>query len=163
MVGQICAGWASLELSVDTEIWQLSGMKQAPLAACVTNELTSIHTKIRALLSLCRVWGIDKKVIKDLSSFSQRLYSIAEKRNRAVHDPWVVTEDGHALGQWNLSREKDGFVSYIRPVSFDELNAVSAQISDKIMEFQKIRERLHEFFEPLRENPPSWQRPIPSD
>lgn len=143
-VGRVCNAWAGLELFIDMNIWRLLGLnKKTELAACVTNEIMSIHTKLKVLISLCHALKIDEKTIKKLRTFSQSLYGTADKRNRAVHDAWLALERFNASGQVNIARDKTNMSEFLRQTTLKELEDLVQEIEEKMDKFTEISRYLN--------------------
>jgi hypothetical protein len=86
-IGRVASVWAKLEFLISEMIWDLANV-DINCGACITAQLTSPVSRMRALISLVRLHGGDEKLIGDLNKFSARLDGLARRRNRIIHDPW---------------------------------------------------------------------------
>ena len=89
LVGTITALWAQLEAFVDYVIWEIVDAPHGLIAA-VTSQVGSTHAKFRVLLSLLDTMEASESLKKKVRVFDSEMNPLLEKRNRAVHDDWVV-------------------------------------------------------------------------
>lgn len=157
-VGRICQIWALLELAIDSEIWKLAGLRNTNIAACITNELQSIHTKLKVFTSICIVYGTSKVIIDRLNAFNGKIRGTSEKRNRAVHDAWFTTEGSVSPGQWNLARSKEDMAALTRPTSLNDLESLHDEIVRRYEEFDQICALIKSASSPLPETLPEQHR-----
>jgi hypothetical protein len=88
-IGRVAAAWASFELAVNMHICILANFPVEE-GMCVIAQIFSTPSRIRALLSLVHLSGGSKTLLKKLTNFEQRTHALAEKRNRIIHDPWMI-------------------------------------------------------------------------
>lgn len=153
-VGVICAVWARLELSVDATIWMLAELNHdAGVGACITAQLQSINHKMSAVVALCRYRKISTKLTKRVTTFHGHIRPIADRRNRIVHDAWVVAPaeaGGDETKQWNWRIGKDVSTMF-RPVQISELDNLIEDIKKLEHDFQDIRADLLSEFRTIKE------------
>lgn len=105
--------------------------------------MTSIHQKLKAVEGLVRHLGVSAKLMKEPNKLAQSLYSSGEKRNRAVHDPWVpaVTPiPGHHMAQVRVSPKGQGNSTKI--VDLAELSETHTEILIREGEFMTLRAKI---------------------
>jgi hypothetical protein len=90
-IGYVAIAWASFELAVTAQISILSGFALRPMS-CLTSQIVSIHGRLTALSALVDLVGGNKAILKEIEKFAGSTYEIAGKRNRIIHDPWVIGE-----------------------------------------------------------------------
>src|SRR5947209_12725652 len=86
-IGRVAAVWAKLEFLINEMIWDLANV-DIRSGACITSQLTSPVSRMRALIALVRLHGGKDDLITDLNKLSGRIDALARRRNRIVHDPW---------------------------------------------------------------------------
>jgi hypothetical protein len=131
LVGRISASWAVLELNFEGQIGVLVGGDLTALM-CVTSQFSSYYPKLKAVIALCKYRGLSRERVKDLEKFLGSLSELAERRNRVIHDAWLV-KGGKIIGKVGLDE--------IRPPSpstVEELEALRDAINKRIFAFGEI-------------------------
>lgn len=90
-VGRVASSWALFETVIDTTIWSLAEMHHRT-GACLTAQIMGAARKLDTVLSLVKLRQDQDAMIKELNAIAKDSQSLAEKRNRVVHDPWVESE-----------------------------------------------------------------------
>lgn len=92
-IGMVAAEWAELELLIDEYSSELAGIRFHDLGACFTAQIGGAARKLDAYLSLAHQRGISGAKAA-LHAFARDTVPLAERRNRIIHDPWVISGDG---------------------------------------------------------------------
>ena len=92
-IGKVAAEWAEFEFILDTRTLRLAGFP-AEKGTCLTAQIAGPARKLDAYISLARLCGASETTIKKISKFQQQTYDLAEKRNRIVHDQWLIFPSG---------------------------------------------------------------------
>ncbi|MQA65493.1 MAG: hypothetical protein GEU76_06295 [Alphaproteobacteria bacterium] len=96
-VGLVSAVWAHLELNFDMIIANLTG-GDAEAVGCITMQFGSYYPKLSAIIALCKYRGVSKPIIEELKTMRGQLADPAERRNRLIHDAWLI-KGGHVTGK----------------------------------------------------------------
>lgn len=164
VIGHICSVWASLEHEIDQEIWWLSGLTKEPLiGACITNEIVSVHTKLKILANLCRARDASPHLLKKANKFNNELYSVSDQRNRAIHDPWEWDPNIQHTGQRNLARNKEAMSESVRHTTSETLFAITKEIQGKRAQFRQIRVAIRKSYPAPTETPHPTPPATPTD
>lgn len=134
LVGKVAAAWATLDLNLDVTISMLTGLNNWE-TACITSQFASHYPKLRAIVALCKLKGLSNETIAGLNKFAGNLGDLTERRNRAVHDAWIVTREGKIAGRINLKThfpEMGGDPA-------DELRSLIEAIAKRIEAFKEFR------------------------
>jgi len=130
-IGRVASVWAKLEFSINEMIWDLANV-DINCGACITAQLTTPVSRMRALISLVRFHGGKDKLISDLNKFSARLDGLARRRNRVIHDPWGYdfTKDTYIRMEITADRKlvfesKEAQIEDIKRVFDDIIHAVT--------------------------------------
>ncbi len=142
-VGIIASAWATLEMDVDSTSCVLAGIPHE-VGACFTANLGSIHLKLRTLRALVELRGGSKKLLTSITAYQGKISGTAEKRNRAVHDPWMasVSPEGVAIGQWVNRADNKGREFGHKNVAIDVLMETNREIMKRINQFFELREKI---------------------
>jgi hypothetical protein len=95
LVGRIACDWAALEMKINDCIWALSGTSFGA-GACVTSQIHSIDSRMKALAALLTLKGATELATKINGYGANVLRKASDKRNRAVHDIWFSDDHGNA-------------------------------------------------------------------
>lgn len=94
-VGLVASNWAKLERVADEAIWEL--LQAEPLySACATAHIMGFTNRMKCLISLMRMRGVNEDAIEKMNAILFRSYELGNMRNRIVHDPWM--QDGETGG-----------------------------------------------------------------
>src|SRR6266853_4213260 len=79
-IGLLASDWSFFELQVNECIWTVAGFYPA-FGACVTSQLTTMNSRLVALISLMRLRKFSDELITSMNQFSDRIRVPLEKRN----------------------------------------------------------------------------------
>jgi hypothetical protein len=141
-MGCVVDAWADLEFEIDQFIWHLLQTPQA-LAACVTSQITSIYPRMQALISLAGLYIIDKNLIKELNSFSGEVSTLAEKRNRLIHDKRFIQLETKKVMRFQITVKKTLDFQPKEEQITDLINFITT-VKNKKIQFVKVRGRIED-------------------
>lgn len=143
LIGRVAAEWAQLEHVLDLVIWDLSkGEKIAN--SCVTAQIMSHFPRFKAILALAEHRGYDKATLSKIRSLSGKMVDLAEKRNRYVHDAWILEsfgEDMNEVGQFQSYSAKTKTFGF-SPITEKEILDCINDIKTKTKGISALRSRL---------------------
>jgi hypothetical protein len=87
-VGMVATAWAELEITIDLSATRVARIPY-DVGVCFTAQVIGSNRKIDAYLSVVRLRGV-KRYNGDLELFAKDTAALAERRNRVVHDPWII-------------------------------------------------------------------------
>lgn len=88
-IGRVAAAWSYLEALIDTCSLELAEIFDWEMGICFTAQIAGPARKLGAYIALARLLRqIDPKTEKILNVTVETTASLAERRNRVVHDPW---------------------------------------------------------------------------
>jgi hypothetical protein len=148
-LGQVAAIWASMELQINMAIWELANMEREA-GACITSQLFSPSSRLRAFIALVHIRGGTPEVISKINKFSKRALCLARRRNSYVHDTWAIDEKAGDVKRIHVTME-GAFSFGFTPTSVDELKGLFADVQNGIKRFDDLRD---EVFQSL----PPWPR-----
>jgi len=133
-IGKVAAEWAWLEFWIDTKTLELTKI-QFEAGLCVTAQVVGSARKLDAYIALARHLGI-KKASADLEAFAKDTVGLAERRNRAIHDPWLVEKGLYPSRLEATARRTLRFL--VVPVGTDELLTLIDLIMDHVARFDRL-------------------------
>lgn len=97
-IGRVAAEWAHLEHTLDTIIWDLSGIDPVK-GACITAQVTGARGRYNVLTALGKLKGLKGDTIKRINVLMNDTFGIQEQRNRIVHDAWFIDTNRNQITQ----------------------------------------------------------------
>ena len=128
LVGRVASEWSHLEHILDETIWDLLRADKA-LAACVTSQLLAVGQRCNAIDLLGRARGISDNFRRPYRQLRQDAFSVADRRNRIVHDAWLfemVSGKPHQFRAMPVADPKFG----PQEISEDEISDTLSKIYD---------------------------------
>ena len=148
-IGRVAAVWAKLEFTINEMIWDLANL-DINCGACITAQLTTPVSRMRALIALVRLLGGKDRLIADLNKFSGRLDGLARRRNRIIHDPWGYNADKKKYVRLEITADRK-LVFEDKEAELEEIKRVFDDIIHATDDFLKMEHRI------MAELPP-WPR-----
>lgn len=134
-MGSVAAEWAWLELWIDFKTLELAKIP-LEVGLCITAQVSGSARKLDAYIALARQLGA-KQTVRDLTIFAQAMTKLAERRNRIVHDAWVIDKDSHTAVRLEATARK---VLQFRTVIVEtkDIKSLSAEITAHLNKFDEI-------------------------
>jgi hypothetical protein len=145
-IGRVSTSWATLETFIDMDIWSLAGVNP-DTGACITANLQSANRRLQTLLALLRMRGADEGLATAINVFIRDADSLARRRNRIIHDPWVRYKGTYY--RWEVTAERRLFYG-VRHDTVDDLKKLEADIREAIQRWNVLAVKTQPFFQPLR-------------
>lgn len=146
-IGKVADAWATLELNVNSAIWELMDVEQH-VGACATAQIGSFVPKMRALISLAAYRGADAKSIKILNQFTTDGDALARQRNRIIHDAWFGQHGTRAPHQFVATADKKldfGFKSVATVDVLELMTKIHRHVDFFIFTFRNVVGSLQTF------------------
>jgi hypothetical protein len=144
-IGRVAAGWARLEYLTNEIIWHLANVEYE-FGACITAQIMSPSNRVRALISLVRLRGGKEPLLAELNKFSVAADGLARRRNRVVHDPWLIGPD--QTHRVEITADKR-LTFEAKETTLAEIEAIALAIKDTIA-------RLIELYDRIKSELPPW-------
>ena len=145
LIGRVTAEWAQLEHVLDLIIWDLTkGDKTTN--SCVTGQIMSHFPRFKAILALADHRGHDKKTLSGIRKLRDSMFSVSEKRNRYIHDTWILQTFGEGMskvGQFKNYSGKNKTFGF-SPISENDILDCIEEIKTKTKSISALRSKLLE-------------------
>jgi len=135
-IGRLVDRWAHLEHQIDLAIWATAHVEQM-FGACITAQLIGVNGRLRALRALLELHGASEASLKKLGAFATAIYPLQIKRNRAAHDPRMVSSATQALDRLELTAA-NSLVFDFQPEDAGKLQSISDEIGSQITAFRSL-------------------------
>lgn len=115
-IGRVAADWAALEATVDWATWEVANLSNE-VGVSLTSQINGPGRKLDGLIAVATAVGVAPKHLAQLNKIAKETISAGERRNRVVHDPWIVVGDsphrivgsGRRVPRFELAALPDGF------------------------------------------------------
>jgi hypothetical protein len=151
-IAMVAANWAMLERLVDTTIWRLAEVQDEP-GACITAQIPNIARRLDAMMALVKLRGASDRLVAKINKFIKQTHSLATKRNRVVHDPWVLEKGTGKPHRFEISAQNKLIFEYV-PMGTDEVAVVVNLIHDHINRYDDLLDAISAELYPLPEKSP---------
>jgi hypothetical protein len=158
LMGHLASDWAMLEFMINELIWKLAGVSSVT-GACITAQIFTINNRLMALISLMRLRGFDEGMVRELNKFAEAVRAPAEKRNRTIHDPVLVSVTEQSVGRLEVTAQRKPVFEVV-PISADDINNIRLEILKCSNQFLDLRKRILQELQTLPEIPGSTSLPI---
>lgn len=125
-IGRVAAQWAYFETVIDGWLHTFANVK-AHVGVCFTAQFLGPRARIDAFIALVKQSGASKRWNQQLEDFAKDVVAIGEKRNRAVHDVWVLNEPSQPI-RLEFSARRKVRIEQI-PASTDSLKELVFKIA----------------------------------
>lgn len=159
LIAHIASSWATLEYYVADSVWVVAGLKPA-MGACVTAQIFGINGKLSALLSLLKLRSAPDALISKVNKFSDAMRGPQERRNRIIHDVWLINQDDPSvMGRLELTAPKKLSFKAV-DIRLEELKSDFDMIAKIRKEFHIIRAEIYDAVPKFPEIPKEELHPI---
>jgi len=138
-IGRVATQWAYFEAVIDSWLKTFAELDWS-VSVCFTAQMIGPRPRLDAFISLVRLRLADAKKLGKwpgkLEAFAQDVTGLAEQRNRAVHDLWVM-DDPFRPQRMEATARRTVRLGYIH-VSTDEMNALAVSISHLRIRFDYL-------------------------
>jgi hypothetical protein len=152
-LGRIATAWALFENTLDGAIWTLAEINDER-GACITSQLMSILPRLKAYMALAQLRGItDRDLVARLHKYIGETEPITQKRNRAIHDAWVVGKQTKKVAQLRVTANRKLDYGF-RPGSLEHLEKVRSEIVEHTKRFSKLHLEVRAWLHSMQTKPP---------
>lgn len=139
-VGNVASEWAWFELWLDMKTLEMGDI---PLETgiCLTSQIAGAGRKLDAYIALATHLGT-KVSPKEFQKYAKETTNLSERRNRVVHDPWLIEEGTPPTRLEATARKKLRFL--VIPFSTEHTNNLADEIRDHLLRFNDIHRRVME-------------------
>lgn len=137
-VGMVAGAWASFELRIDTHALELAMIPIDP-GACFTAQILGSANKLNAYIAIAKFLGA-KKTIGELEPFAKETAALSERRNRTVHDPWIL-EANESPHRYEVTAKRKLRRLFV-PTPTPNVEKLSTEIVAHIEKFLAIHSRI---------------------
>jgi hypothetical protein len=141
-------GVGRFRLYIHEAIWELANL-DVSAGACITSQIFPTMPRFRALTALVHMRGGTEFLIKAVTQMAATVEGLARQRNRFVHDPWSINDDG-SFDRVEMSVDRKLTFAFV-PTRLEAMKNLEQKIMTATNEFRALHRRI------LDELPP-WPR-----
>jgi hypothetical protein len=135
-VGMVATAWAELEITIDLSATRVARIPY-DVGVCFTAQVLGSNRKLDAYIAIVRLRGV-KRFNGDLELFAKDTATLAERRNRVVHDPWIIIGNAPP-SRFEATARRSLRLQYVEMPTEDVL-----KLGDEILDHTDRFRRLHE-------------------
>lgn len=136
-IGRVAAEWAAFEVHIDGACISL-GQLDIYNASCLTAQIAGSARKLDAYIAIAKFRGVGEDYLKILNKFADETRKLAEKRNRIVHDPWVIQ---HTPSRYEVTARKNLRMGFV-PNSIKDFADISHAITKHLDRLNELHEQI---------------------
>jgi hypothetical protein len=144
LIGQISARWAHLEQALDFCIGTLADI-QDPITSCITAQMMGHVPRCLTIKALAHWRGLPE-IVKDTDILQNSLHDVSERRNRAIHDIFLVQEsDGRLAKSHRMSKKEleHGLKDFDESDLRETISRIDVKINECHLLLLKIRDQVY--------------------
>jgi hypothetical protein len=134
-VGAVASAWAFLEGQIDLAAIRLAGLSNSNLGLCFTAQVIGSARKLDAYIAVAKERG-SAKFSSRLEAFVRSTSALAERRNRIVHDMWIVRSPD-MIGRYEITARRKLRSVVVSVTAADVLRCFS-DICDQLEAFRDL-------------------------
>lgn len=138
-VGAVATGWAGFEVILDSCTLELGRIPRRA-GSCLTAQISGWGKKFDAYMAIARLRGADV-LMKECDALLKESASLAERRNRAVHDPWWKYDKPGSMMRFEITARRKLKEQYVE-VSEAQLFKLSDEIAAHAHKFHELHEKI---------------------
>lgn len=138
-IGRVAANWGYFEALIDTWSIHLADVR-AEIVVCFTAQIMGSRGKLDAFISLANHLGASPISLTKLNKLASDTVGLAEQRNRAVHDVWIL-DDPDDPKRFEATAKRKLRLGPI-PVATKDLRKLADRIDDHASKFDKIAKEI---------------------
>jgi hypothetical protein len=135
-VGRVANAYAQLEFKMNDAIWELANVARMA-GVCMTAQMIGPSPRNRCLLALLEFRNASNALITEFNKIGRKIEGVAARRNRYVHDPFVLNEDTGEIQRMESTADKSirhGFMN----AEINDLNQLATDIETVDHEFDQL-------------------------
>jgi hypothetical protein len=135
-IGRVANAYSQLEFKMNDAIWELANVARLA-GVCMTAQMIGPAPRNRCLLALLEFRNASNALITEFNKIGKKIEGVAARRNRYVHDPFVLKEDTGEIVRMESTADKSirhGFMN----AEIEELNQLATDIEKVDAEFDQL-------------------------
>ena len=135
-IGRVANAYSQLEFKMNDAFWELANVARSA-GVCMTAQMIGPAPRNRCLLALITFRNASPALITEFNKIGKKIESVAARRNRYVHDPFVLNPDTGEILRMEATADKSiryGFMN----AEIDDLKQLATDIDTVADEFDQL-------------------------
>jgi hypothetical protein len=135
-IGRVANAYSQLEFKMNDAIWELANVARMA-GVCMTAQMIGPAPRNRCLLALLEFRNASDDLITEFNKIGRKIEAVAARRNRYVHDPFVLNQETGGIVRMESTADKSirhGFMN----AEIDDLNQLATDIETVDDEFDQL-------------------------
>jgi hypothetical protein len=135
-IGRVANAYSQLEFKMNDAIWELANVARSA-GVCMTAQMIGPAPRNRCLLALLEFRNASNALITEFNKIGKKIEGVAARRNRYVHDPFVLNPDTGQILRMESTADKSiryGFMN----TEIDDLEQLATDIDTVADEFDQL-------------------------
>jgi len=135
-IGRVANAYSQLEFKMNDAIWELANVARSA-GVCMTAQMIGPAPRNRCLLALLKFRKASEALITEFNKIGTKIEGVAARRNRYVHDPFVLKPDTGQIVRMESTANKIiryGFMN----AEVDDLKRLATDIDTLADEFDEL-------------------------
>lgn len=135
-IGRVANAYSQLEFKMNDAIWELANVARMA-GVCMTAQMIGPAPRNRCLLALLEFRNASNALITEFNKVGRKIEGLAARRNRYVHDPFVLNQDTGKIERMESTADKSIRHDFM-DAEIDELNQLATDIETVDDEFDQL-------------------------
>jgi hypothetical protein len=135
-IGRVANAYSQLEFKMNDSIWELANVARSA-GVCMTAQMIGPAPRNRCLLALLKFRNASHELITEFNKIGTKIEGLAARRNRYVHDPFVLLPDTGEIRRMESTADKSiryGFMN----AEIGDLKQLATDIDTVADEFDQL-------------------------
>jgi hypothetical protein len=135
-IGRVANAYSQLEFKMNDAIWELANVARMA-GVCMTAQMIGPGPRNRCLVALLKFRNASDALIKEFNKIGDKIEGVAARRNRYVHDPFVLLPDTGEIRRMESTANKS--ISYgFKDADINDLKQLATDIDTVADEFDQL-------------------------
>lgn len=148
-IGKVANAYSQLEFSMNDAIWELANVERAA-GVCMTAQMIGPGPRNRCLLALLKFRKAPQKIIEEFNKIGNKIEGLAARRNRFVHDPFVLEQETGQIARMEATADKH--------VSYGFMGTDVAKLTELAIEIDYAANEFDQLYLRACAELPAWPR-----
>jgi hypothetical protein len=148
-IGRVANAYSQLEFKMNDAIWELANVARSA-GVCMTAQMIGPGPRNRCLLALLKFRNASDALIREFNKIGEKIEGVARRRNRYVHDPFVLNPDTGEILRMESTADKS--------IRYGFMNADIADLKQLATDIDTVADEFDQLYLRAVAELPAWPR-----
>ncbi|HMF22104.1 MAG TPA: hypothetical protein VKG24_08260 [Pseudolabrys sp.] len=148
-IGRVANVYSQLEFKMNDAIWELANVARSA-GVCMTAQMIGPAPRNRCLLALLKFRNASSALITEFNKIGTKIEGVAARRNRYIHDPFVLNPDTGQILRMESTADKS--------IRYGFVNAEANDLEQLATEIDTIADEFDDLYVRAVAELPEWPR-----